>query len=144
MTLEIINQIMVTRGMIPETPGTMFFSMRSLLGNDTITGKALLEGPFKKQAVIPSFKWIDNRPPEAPIVKFDNLIKKIKISWITKSKENPWLFIVYKKTNNGWSYEILSSETREYTISDSTTSEVIVTAIDKCGNESKKSIVKIH
>lgn len=143
MTLEIVNQIMVTRGMMPESPGTMLFSMRSLLGNDTITGKTILEGPFRQQALIPSFKWIDNKPPDAPNVQFEKLTDRIKVSWTAKGKETPWLFVVYKKANSRWSYEILNGELREYNIRDMKCEEVIVSAVDRCGNESRKSIVKI-
>ncbi|HOJ17271.1 MAG: family 10 glycosylhydrolase [Ignavibacteriales bacterium] len=143
MMLEIVNQILVARGMIKDYPGTMTFSMRSLMSNDTITTRALLNGPFRNHALVPPYKWIDSKAPDAPIVKIEKGSYGIKISWTPKGKKIPWQYVVYKKAGEVWSYEIHSFNTRECLLKDTKVTEVIVTAVDRCGNESSKKPVKL-
>jgi uncharacterized lipoprotein YddW (UPF0748 family) len=142
MALEIINQIMVTRGIVPQSPGTMLFSMKSLISNDTIVIKALSRGPFKSKAISPAYTWLDNVPPAAPTLTVDNLGNELKINWAANGEEKPFWFIFYTKVDNIWSYEILRANT--FSISKQLTGKVIsaiaVSAVDRCGNESDKTI----
>jgi uncharacterized lipoprotein YddW (UPF0748 family) len=65
-TTEVINQVMVTRGMVPAYPGNIFFSMKTLLRNTGELATKLAEGPYQKPALVPPMPWLDDKAPEAP------------------------------------------------------------------------------
>lgn len=145
MTTEIVSQIMVTRAMVSESPGTMLFSMQSLMNNDTLTGRTLKEGAFRNQALIPQYTWLDKKPPESPKLKVEKKDKEIKLNWNSKGKEKPFLYVIYIKKGNNWTYEILPENVFEKTIIADTDniSSVAISGVDKCGNESKKNIYSL-
>lgn len=63
---ELVNQVMVTRGMTPESPGTCLFSARWLLREEDRLGPALAEGPFDAPALPPESPWLVVRRPRRP------------------------------------------------------------------------------
>ena len=145
MSLEIVNQIMVTRGIVPHSPGTMLFSMRSLMSIDSTVYKALKEGPFKSLAITPAYSWLDNEAPNTPIILKEGSADDLTISWKISGEENPAWFILYKKINDVWTYDVLPGNT--YSIPTSNhfkdISAVAVSAVDRCGNESEKTILEV-
>jgi uncharacterized lipoprotein YddW (UPF0748 family) len=146
MSLEIVNQIMVTRGMVPQSPGTMLFSMKSLMSKDSIIYKALSTGPFKTQALTPTYPWLDNEAPISPILSADKFNDELILKWETSCEEKPFWFAIYTKINNIWSYEILPANTYSLLkkLSGKNITAVAISAIDRCGNESEKKIIKIE
>ncbi len=141
MSLEIVNQVMVTRGMIPQSPGNMFFSMKSLMSKDSLTGKMLANGPYKNKALIPAYPWLDNEFPSEPKIDVEKKDDEMKISWSEKGKEKPFLYVLYTKYNGRWTYEIFPEDKFEVVKkSDDKISAFAISAVDKCGNESKKNI----
>jgi uncharacterized lipoprotein YddW (UPF0748 family) len=146
MSLEIVNQIMVTRGIVPHSPGTMLFSMKSLMSKDSIVYKALKDGPFKSQAITPKFSWLDNEAPPAPIILKEGSEDDLILNWKSSEGEKPAWFILYKKINAVWTYEVLSGST--YSIPPSydlkSISAVAISAVDRCGNESDKQMIEIR
>jgi uncharacterized lipoprotein YddW (UPF0748 family) len=146
MTREILNQIMVTRGMVPQSPGTMLFSMKSLMSKDSIIYKALSTGPFKTQALTPTYPWLDNEAPVSPILNVDKQGNELKIRCEATSEEKPFWFVIYKKINNIWSYEILPANTYSLLkkLSGKNITAVAISAVDRCGNESKISVFEIE
>ena len=63
---ELVNQVMVTRGMTPESPGTCLFSARWLLREGNQLGPALVDGPFDAPALPPESPWLVVRKPRRP------------------------------------------------------------------------------
>ena len=146
MTLEILNQIMVTRGIVPQSPGTMLFSMRSLMSKDTTITKALINGPFKTIAISPAYAWLDSKLPAAPQLTVDQLRNELKISWQPARDEKPFLYVLYTKIDETWSYEVFPAST--FSVSKQVNVKrifaVAISAIDRCGNESDKTIWKFE
>jgi len=160
---EIINQIMITRGMVPQSPGNVHWNIGSLLTNGDLR-EGLLHGPYKEQALVPKSLWLDNVKPVSPQVihhlQQDNMV----ISWRHKKTEDIFLWVVYYKYADDWQYKIVSKKDRSLTIPvffkqadkiQSTKkdniknicgtliplSEIAVSAVDRLGNESLPSIV---
>jgi len=142
---EVVNQIMVTRGMIPARPGNIFFSMKVLMKADGELSKALLEGPYKNPALIPPSPWLDSKAPAQPEAVIEKIDGKIKISWSAKGKEKPFLWVIYTLNKDKWSYEILPEKVNEIEkeLAENKITCIAVSAVDRCGNESKKCILKI-
>ena len=56
---EAIDQIMVTRGMVPDSPGVVHWSIGSMVSNPMLA-EALAEGPYREPALVPSSPWLSN------------------------------------------------------------------------------------
>lgn len=142
---EIVNQIMVTRGIIPDGPGNMLFSMKLLVPQDSILGKMIAEGPYSKQALIPASPWLDKKAPAAPELKTEKAGSDIKISWSPKGKEKASWYVLYIQDNGKWTYEILNGSVTESQkkFEGTKITEVAVSAVDRCGNESKKTVIQV-
>ncbi|MDP4173728.1 MAG: family 10 glycosylhydrolase [Bacteroidota bacterium] len=147
MSLEIVNQVMVTRGMIPQAPGTIIFSMKSIMDKDSLNGKALKDGPYKSQALVPSSPWLDNKAPEKPVINVTKNSEDIKVTWSPAGKEKPFVYVLYTKVNDKWNYEIFPEGTLEMTKKPGAKEKitaVAISAVDRCGNESKKNVFTIE
>lgn len=147
MALEIVNQIMVTRAMVPDYPGTVLFSMKPLIPSESEFNTALIKGPFAGQALIPAFPWLDNKPPEPPRIAASKNSGEIKISILPALKEKAFLFVLYaydEKTKK-WSFEILPENTAEIAkkFEGTNISVFAISAVDRCGNESEKKIMYV-
>ncbi|HEY6504660.1 MAG TPA: family 10 glycosylhydrolase, partial [Chitinophagaceae bacterium] len=77
---EILSQIMIDRGMIPESKGVVHWSISSLTQNPNMT-KAIAEGPYKKQALVPASPWLDNKAPVAPAVTITSTENEVELTW---------------------------------------------------------------
>ncbi|HYH14365.1 MAG TPA: family 10 glycosylhydrolase [Flavisolibacter sp.] len=147
---ETINQIMITRGMIPESKGVVHWSISSVTKNPKLS-ETLLKGAYNKKALVPASPWIDAKAPEAPVVTTAVQGEKVIISWTPKVENDVFQWVVYYQYGATWNYEILSRKTRSFEIKRSIAvnntanplTKVIVTAIDRTGNESKHHEVSI-
>jgi len=159
---ENVGQILVTRGFLPERPGNVHFSMKALLDNRGGIADSLVAGPYRTQALVPLSPWLDDKAPAAPIIDASVEGENLVISW-KPGKEDVFRWIVYIEQGGVWRYVILNRQDRNYTVclsgSSSDGSEipasgaapantgpvtrVAVSAIDRMGNESTKTLVRI-
>lgn len=162
---ESINQIMISRAMLSNRPGNIFWNVGALDENPAFS-EQLMTGPYKRQALIPTFGWLDNIPPMAPKVQVSKVADKLNLVWSNSSDEIISHWVIYTKYSDRWSYKIVNSDvlsmelntieieilvpdingntTSEKTELSHALSEVSVTSIDKAGNESSwKSILVI-
>lgn len=110
---EVVNQVMVTRGLLPETPGHIHFSARALDGQrvgtheDTLTS-ALRGGPYAIPALIPASGWLDAESPPAPELTLSIRGEAALVSWRRTGGERPFLYVVYaERESRGWEHHIL-------------------------------------
>ncbi len=153
------NQIMTVRGMLPESPGNIFWSVGPILKFKELAD-AIVNGPYKKQALIPATPWFNNHPIVSPIVTAKVENGKVKIAWTHEKQESVFSWVVYKKYGSRWNYEILTkdkmtceaplvSEYKFYTdsgkeqIKKLELTDIAVSAVDRISNESAPSIQKI-
>tara|TARA_R110001599_G_scaffold69410_3_gene195369 strand:- start:141191 stop:142726 length:1536 start_codon:yes stop_codon:yes gene_type:complete len=152
---EVLNNIMITRGMNPEAPGLVHWSVAPLIGNDSLQAE-LKTKPYREKAVVPSLSWLKQKTPELPDVEYDFSEESVAVS-INKAEAEISNWIVYYKYDDTWSERILNRKRKQlilpYTIevqSESVDSlnapqisllqEIQVTYIDRFGFESKASI----
>jgi len=142
---ETINQIMVTRGIVPKYPGNVMFSMKTLMGETSELAAELVKGPYSKPALVPPFPWLDDKPPLAPGVTTKASEGKLEISWTPKGEEPAFVWVLYTKQDKSWSYEILPGKTTSQTkdIKEKPISFVAVSAVDRNGNESEKIVIEV-
>ena len=147
---EVVNEINLTRDMIPKSVGTIHWNLSSLTKNPALA-KELLGGPYKNEALIPASPWLDGTAPSAPDVSFSKSSSDIKIEWKLKDADT-FKWVLYFQYENQWSYKIFSRNETNSTLNqkmiDAQGREVllkniIVTAIDRSGNESQQLITPI-
>jgi len=134
---EIIKQISYTRE-IQLTPGNIQFSFKSVRSDFDGIQKALRENAYQREAIIPQSNWIKTAKILAPKVKITRDAQFVRANWTQQGAKKAFWFIVYAKDKNGWSYSIVPSAQKSIALSaDRKVEKIIVTSVDRLGNESK-------
>ncbi|OBX26871.1 uncharacterized lipoprotein YddW (UPF0748 family) [Gelidibacter algens] len=147
---ETVNQIMLTRGMVPESKGTVHWSISPLLKYPKLS-KALIDGPYKKQALVPASPWLDKLLPEAPLVSTKIDGNKVIVSWDHPALDEVYNWVVFYNYENGWDYKILDRTKNAIALSlnlevnekKNPLTVIGVTAVDKTGNQSSFNEIRI-
>ena len=150
-TDEILNQIMISRGMLPKSKGVVHWSISSLTRNQKLTD-TIFKSVYKKQAIVPSSPWLDKQAPLPPDVTTDLQENQLKINWTHTNSNDVFRWVVYFQYGNAWSYKILNQSDRSLEIERMTgvatakqnLKKIIVTAVDRSGNESEKREITIN
>jgi hypothetical protein len=162
---EIINQIMITRGFVPEGPGHVHFSMKAFLRDSSALNEGLKNGPYKREALVPPSPWLDDEAPTMPFVTMAVANDTTTITWTHPDASDVFRWVVYSQYNNVWQYSILNAADRttilplsrivkdrqrarrgqEEVVTERTEKlmQVAVSAVDRVGNESALMILTI-
>ena len=144
---EVINQIMITRGMMPNSKGALHWSIAALVKHEKLR-QGLLDGPYQKQALVPTSAWLDNKAPQKPIVTVAPKDSLWQIRWNHPEIKDVFKWVVYFKYGEKWSYKIMNRKDAMLDIlvainRGTTGKDKIplaafgVTAVDRTGNESE-------
>ena len=134
---EIASQIRETRE-DPLTDGAVYFSERSLRNDMGGIQKELRENVYKRHAVIPRFSWIKSGPMSSPKVTVTRDGQFVRARWTESGKGKAFWFVVYAKDKDGWSYSVLPASEKSIALStDREIEKVVVTSVDRVGNESR-------
>ncbi|MEO6070483.1 MAG: family 10 glycosylhydrolase [Chitinophagaceae bacterium] len=145
---EIINQIMITRGMIPQSSGEVHWSISALTKNEDVA-KAIAEGPYKKEAIVPASPWLDAVAPASPSLSLNNKDSEVVVSWSHPDMNDVFHWVVYSQYGNKWEYSILTHNERSITLNKKKGEKkipltaVAVSAVDRTGNESMQQVLSI-
>jgi len=148
---ETISQIMIARGMLPQSTGVVHWSISSLTKNKNMA-EAVLHGPYKKEALVPASPWMDASPPGAPNVVTENTDDNIKLTWTPANESDVFRWVVYYKYGTVWNYKILNRGERTWELKKATGADKVplalmkigVTAVDRAGNESVLKEVRVE
>ncbi len=133
---EIASQIGRTRDS-SDTTGAIFFSEKSLRNDLGGIQNELNQKVYKADAVIPRFSWIKTEAIRSPrlFVKRDSQL--VRARWRETGKRKAFWFVVYTKDKDGWSHSVLPGSETSITLSASRKIEkIVVTSVDRLGNES--------
>lgn len=137
---EVINQIMITRGMMPKSPGVVHWSIAPLVKSDSLA-TAIVEGPYKKEALVPASPWLDDEIPKAPVVVPVVQEEMLEITWVPGGDEKVFKYVIYYKYGTSWNYKILDHNEDSLLfkrfIGKAPLTGIAVTAVDRTGNESE-------
>ncbi|OGU66000.1 MAG: hypothetical protein A3C56_00725 [Ignavibacteria bacterium RIFCSPHIGHO2_02_FULL_56_12] len=161
---ELINEIMVARGFVPEGPGHIHFSMRSFQRDSSALNDGLRNGPYRKPALVPRTPWLDDTAPSAPAVKATVDTMKVAVSWAHDNVQDVFQWVVYRQYDGQWQYsvepryarglELMLTQTVEdrirrrrspdsIVVRTETLTRVAVSAVDRLGNESEKVFIDL-
>lgn len=147
---ETINQIMITRGMLPKSKGAVHWSIGPLVQHENLA-KALVEGPYRKKALIPASPWLDDSAPEAP--EMNNKIEndRLKMSWKNEQTKDIDKYVLWFKYEEGnWDYKILDGSITFYSLQyivgekKRKIDKIGITAVDRLGNQSDFKEMEIN
>lgn len=161
---EVINQIMITRGILYDSPGIVHWNIGGFLKSELLT-KSVVEGPYRKKALVPASPWLDKEPPAPPKVEVAVNGDSLQINWAHNDKEDLFAYVIYTQYGEEWAYDIVGRQTQsglrpgyvyKYDGSEPQTAgeaekiedvitplnTIAMTAVDKFGNESTQ--VKIN
>ncbi|MGB3774295.1 MAG: family 10 glycosylhydrolase [Leeuwenhoekiella sp.] len=140
---ETINQIMITRGMLPTSKGTLHWSIAPIMNYPDLS-RALKEGPYKKKVVVPATPWLTDTILETPEVITYSSNNELRITWSHPQSELVKQWVLYFKYKQGnWDYKLLKSNITETRLQSKVgeslvpLEEIGISAIDRLGNESQ-------
>ncbi|NQV51138.1 MAG: family 10 glycosylhydrolase [Candidatus Marinimicrobia bacterium] len=153
--LENFSQIMITRGMVPDGPGNVHFSMKALQKNYGGIADILLKGPYAEPVLIPPSPWLDDQPPAAPLVELEIRDGNVRLNWLHENPSDVYRWVVYLQRGKLWTYQILLSEEEGLILPYMIRSEdgmtppevldkIAVTALDRLGNESERVYIPVR
>ncbi len=155
---EVLNQIMITRGMMPKAPGTIHWSIAPLVASDSLQ-TALKTYPYAGKALIPPLQWIPHKIPQAPEVHAKSTLNNHTFT-LQKDPQKITNWIVYARYGDIWETQILNKNQATVTVpayktehssaqSDtiyiekiSLLNEVQITFINRLGFESRPFVYK--
>lgn len=162
---EAINQIMISRGFLANSPGIVHWNIGTFTQSPLLTS-AVVEGPYNKKALVPVSPWLDKTVPDAPEIYFAAENDSLKLGWNHSSSEEIFAYVLYTRYGKEWSYDVLgrqwvskmlpgylfknsvSEAKRREEIKDimelvEPLHEIALTAVDKFGNESAVSQIDV-
>ncbi len=136
---ETLNQIMITRGMLPKSSGVIHWSISSDVKNPNMA-KMLITGPYAAQALVPASPWMNSKLPAAPSVTSKKNGDSVTIFWEHKNPTSVFRWVVYYQYGTVKGYKIMNHQDRFVTLPAhngiSKLSSVAVAAVDRTSNES--------
>lgn len=147
---ETINQIMISRAMVPESKGVIHWSISSPYKN-TALQKALKEGPYQSPALIPASPWLGSAPPPAPKVKHMVKGDAIDLSWSAADQGGVASWVLYARYGNRWQHTILPRQITGHQLQAWKQEQegrqkleaVMLTSVSRTGIESPKTEIKL-
>jgi uncharacterized lipoprotein YddW (UPF0748 family) len=161
---EVINQIMITRGMVRTDPGNIHWSIGSLVGNEKLL-PGIMDGPYQRPALVPSSPWLDDEAPRPPRASAHIDDQEVIVAWEHDDPSDVFRWVVYYRLDDSWSYEICARTERSVAVPlfapvepDSLNlapqpdvpgrvrprvSAIAVSAVDRTGNESAQTPVML-
>ena len=136
---EIANQIRLTRGS-PMTRGAIHFSLKSLRNDLGGVQKVLRDEVYARGALVPRSPWVKAARLLSPRVKVSRGEDFVRAVWAERGPGKAFWFVVYVEDKSGWSYSVLPAAEKSISLSaDRKVRKVLVTAVDRLGNESPVS-----
>jgi len=136
---ECVNQIIITRDMLPAHPGVVHWHVGMLEKDDGQLAKALQKGPYAVTALVPASPWLDNTPPARPRIKVTSQNKSCVIHFSHPDAKNVFRWVAYVKNGNTWEHQVLNRKARTFSVPMGRATQIGVSAVDRSGNESEIS-----
>jgi uncharacterized lipoprotein YddW (UPF0748 family) len=129
---EILGQIDLVRA-APAATGHIHYSMIALQQDRKGISTRLQAGPNAAPALVPATPWLDAVPPPAPVLKNQ---RDGKVLIQPAKGEAPASFAVWRRYGAEWRFSIQIATER--TIDPAGADAVVVSAVDRLGNESPR------
>jgi len=150
---ETLSQILITRGMMPKDKGVIHWSISSDTQNPALQ-RAMMEGVYKRPALVPASSWLDATPPAMPTnVQMRTSDSFVQVVWSHPNFKDVFRWVVYYQYGDKWDYTIINKGERTVVLPQIITvnkqaaflNKVAVSAVDRTGNEgARKELTVSH
>ncbi len=145
-TDDIIKRIEITRKQ-PGATGIIYFSMKPLMENQAGINDALKKQAYQTPALVPPSPWMDNQAPAPPTatVGRDIATGGMSVRWTAPREADAFLVCVYARVKNAWRFDVVPASAGGYNFpaSGAIPDAVVVSTVDRTGNESQKQQVAL-
>ena len=148
MTGEILEQVRLTRE-LPGATGNIHFSMKVFLENRDSIATYLARGAYAEPALVPATPWLDSIAPRRPTAaaRVDSATGGLEVRMLPGGKEDVWRWVVRSRANGTWRTHVLPGWQRSHALTFDSLAprpdEVLVSGVDRLGNESRVARVKL-
>ena len=147
-TPELLKQIEFVRKN-PGSRGMVFWNLGSVRKHKDKFGDALASGPFRTNALVPPMPWRDNKPPPAPRASAQrNGGSAVTVNLTRAPGEPPMVYAVWARYGQQWRFLTVPAGSPSLTLNvdpaAGPATAVVITAVDRCGNESERVNVRIR
>lgn len=138
---EIASQIFISRGMLPDSPGTVHWNIGSLMKNKALA-ESIQNGAYQKKTLVPPSSWLNDDKPATPELKIGKESGNFILHWKNREEQTVFRWVLYfKYDNSDWDYTIFNQNENRFTLpkmnSEKQNLEKIgVTAVSRTGNQS--------
>ena len=145
---EVENQIELTRQAKGTSAGSLIWSVKSVLQKPELYD-ALQDGLFIDGALVPASPWLDSTAPSAPAV-YTRKDKggNVTVAISPGTGESPTVYGIWARRGREWTFSVAPAASGEAVLGPNAKGEavssVVVTAVDRVGNESKRVTVKVE
>ena len=145
---ELLEQIRLTREQ-PGASGNVHFSMRLFLEDRGGINAQLSADPYSAPALVPASPWLDRARPLRPSAsaRADTVLGRVSLTLTPKGKQQVALWVVRARYDDGWTTAILPGGERSHILASADASAIptllVVTAVDRAGNESEEERVEV-
>lgn len=145
---EVINQIALTRTTKGTTAGSLLWSAESVLKRPELYD-ALEAGPFAQAALVQPSPWLDNTPPPAPVAQARrHKDGRVALALSPGIGEPARVYGVWSRRGTHWTFATAPVASASINLEPSPHAEpvsaIVVTAVDRVGNESERVTVPIE
>ncbi|MEA2709390.1 MAG: hypothetical protein QOF78_1991 [Phycisphaerales bacterium] len=146
-TAELLRQIAIIRKN-PGSRGMVFWSIGALRRHKDKFGDALMQGPFRTNSLVPPMPWLDSKPPPTPRASGQRQENGAVMVTLSRAPgEPPIVFAIWARYGAQWRFLTVPAGSPSLTLNPDPTAgaatAVVITAVDRCGNESERLDVQI-
>ena len=144
---EIVNQINVTRDIVPNSQGVIHWSVAGLTKNANMLPK-LKQNTYQEKALIPKSSWIKTEKLGKPTLQYTTSGGMEVFNWASTPPKNAFQWVFYAQYGNDWETQILDKYSTHTSLPKTKNGKpltiVAVQAIDRLGNEGEYAALKIN
>jgi uncharacterized lipoprotein YddW (UPF0748 family) len=142
---ELLSQIDLTREIVTEGPGNVYFSMKCLVDNRDGLRDKLTTGQYAAPALVPESPWLGEEEPAEFEAKVREDGDELELTLTPKSDEAPWLWVVRLKQYGQWSTQIVpGSQTVSRIAGQGVEADNLrVSAVTRLGREGKAIVAEL-
>jgi uncharacterized lipoprotein YddW (UPF0748 family) len=142
---EIETQILMTRGALPDTAGTIHFRALSIADNKDGIKDYLRDKVYRGNAIIPQSPWLDSTLPSSPELSFTKQANgDILVTWKNTGSKAAFRWVLYWKDGQGWKPTVLAPTMTQANLQAAMNVQKIgIASVDRLGNISEATVKEI-
>lgn len=141
---EIVNQVQLTRELVPLSKGAVHYSVAGLTNNGEMV-RELKQRPYRNKALIPMSPWIKAPVLEVPKFEFSIDNTGVFVQWEKAEEAFQWL--LYAQYGAQWEVQMLTKDQLHQKIpvtkNGQSLKNIALKSVDRLGNESRMYAKKV-